>query len=138
MLASRKPYLLRAIYEWIADNDLTPYLLVDASLDGVAVPRGSVQNDRIVLNMSVHSVDQLQLGNEAITFDARFGGRVENIYVPLRAVLAIYARENGEGMSFNPEDEVADQQTTNDSHGARAKGSAESMKAKSPGLRIVK
>ena len=108
MLTSKRPYLVRALYEWIADNDLTPYLLVDAAIDGVSVPAHAVQNDRVVLNVGVQAVDKLQLGNQMISFDARFNGRVENIAVPLSAVLAIYARENGVGMAFDAEEGEAD------------------------------
>lgn len=113
MLTSRRPYLVRAIYEWIADNDLTPYLLVDAAADGVAVPQHAVQNNRIVLNISVQAVDKLQLANSEISFDARFAGRVEQIHVPIQAVLAIYARENGVGLAFSPDSDEIPAKTEN-------------------------
>jgi stringent starvation protein B len=89
-LKSSQPYLLRAIYEWIIDNDLTPYLLVDASNDDVFVPHKYVDNGKIVLNIAPRAVDNLELSNEHVLFDARF-----------TAVLAIYAKENGQGMVFN-------------------------------------
>lgn len=148
MLTSKRPYLVRAIYEWIADNDLTPYLLVDASLDGVAVPDHAVQNDRVVLNMGVQAVDMLQLGNQHITFDARFNGRVENIAVPLEAVLAIYARENGVGMAFSEDNDGLDASAESvepilAASSESSPGDSESVKPSKPasgkpGLRLVK
>lgn len=98
---SRTPYLLRALYEWIADNNCTPHIVVDAYIDYVSVPLQHVQDGRIVLNVGMSAVQNLELGNEAITFSARFSGRVEHIYIPINAVLAIYARENGEGLVFD-------------------------------------
>lgn len=152
MLTSKRPYLVRAIYEWIADNDLTPYLLVDASMDGVCVPSHAVQNDRVVLNVSVKAVDALQLGNQMVSFDARFNGRVENIAVPLNAVLAVYARENGVGMAFDTEEDdglsadseqpvlsPSDEPKMNEksADASKKKASAKASAAKS-GLRLVK
>ncbi len=139
MLTSRRPYLLRAIYEWIADNDLTPYLLVDASVDGVSVPAHAVQNDRIVLNVSVQAVDKLQLGNQDVSFDARFAGRVENILVPISAILAIYARENGVGLAFSPDSD--DEMPANaESSGPVVAPDADATTSEpgKPGLRLVK
>ncbi|MBI3562697.1 MAG: ClpXP protease specificity-enhancing factor [Gammaproteobacteria bacterium] len=98
---SSQPYLIRAIYQWIIDNDLTPYLLVDASNDDVVVPRKFVENDKIILNVAPRAVSNLELGNEQVWFDARFGGNPMHIQFPIHAVLAIYARENGQGMVFN-------------------------------------
>lgn len=154
MLTSKRPYLVRGIYEWIADNDLTPYLLVDASFDGVCVPDHAVQNDRVVLNMGVQAVDMLQLGNQLITFDARFNGRVENIAVPLEAVLAIYARENGVGMAFSEDNEgsgasaesvepilsASDEPSASETADAKSASKSPLGKpaAKKPGLRLVK
>lgn len=154
MLTSKRPYMVRALYEWIADNDLTPYLLVDAAVDGVMVPAHAVQNDRVVLNVGVQAVDKLQLGNQLISFDARFNGRVENISVPLSAVLAIYARENGVGMAFDADEgeaaEMAEEvdapllapaaEWDDSKSGSKPLASSSSKKAKSEkiGLRLVK
>lgn len=101
MLTSRTPYLLRAIYEWIADNDLTPYVLVDAGAEGVDVPPHVVQDGKVVLNISMNAVRHLELGNQYISFDARFAGKAEQIFVPIGAVEVIYAKENGVGMALN-------------------------------------
>jgi len=105
-MTSNRPYLLRAFYEWIVDNNCTPYLVVDATYPHVKVPTQHVQNGQIVLNISPGAVGNLQLGNDAVTFNARFGGQPFALYIPLRAALAIYARENGAGTMFTPEDEV--------------------------------
>ncbi|MEC4748207.1 ClpXP protease specificity-enhancing factor [Methylomicrobium sp. Wu6] len=108
-MTSLKPYLIRSVYEWVTDNSLTPYLLVDAEHPGAIVPREFVEDGRIVLNARPEAVQGLSLGNEAIEFNARFGGVGKHIFVPIRAVLAIYAKENGKGMIFDPEEEITDE-----------------------------
>ena len=104
-LTSSQPYLLRAIYEWIVDNSLTPYILVDASHDAVQVPRQFVENGKIVLNIAPRAVNNLQLSNEQVLFDARFSGQPMQVALPITAVLAIYAKENGRGMMFGEEED---------------------------------
>lgn len=104
-MTPNRPYLLRAFYEWIVDNNLTPYLVVDATLPGVKVPLQHVQNGQIVLNINPSAVGNLLLGNDAVTFNARFGGSPFALYIPQRAVLAIYARENGAGTMFTAEED---------------------------------
>lgn len=99
-MTPRLPYLIRALYEWIQDNSLTPHLLVNTGVEGVEVPHQYIEDNRIVLNISPDAVSGLELGNDYISFSARFGGKAESIMVPVAAVLAIYARENGEGMAF--------------------------------------
>lgn len=96
---STKPYLIRAIHEWCSDNGLTPYLAVSVT-DQVQVPKEHVRNGEIVLNVSMLATDKLQMTNEAITFQARFSGRVHQIMVPIDSVVAIYAKETGNGMAF--------------------------------------
>ena len=103
-MRSRRPYLLRAMYEWMADTRQTPHILVDARQDGVVVPQASVHEGRIVLNIGASAAHALSLGNEQVEFDARFGGVSHHVVVPLAAVLAIYARETGQGMMFGLED----------------------------------
>ena len=100
-LTPSQPYLLRAIYEWIVDNELTPYLLVDASNDEVRVPRQFVENGKIVLNIAPRAVDNLELSNQQVNFNARFSGKPMQVIFPVDSVLAIYAKENGQGMVFN-------------------------------------
>lgn len=107
-LTSSQPYLLRAIYEWIVDNSLTPYILVNASHDNVQVPRQFVENDKIVLNIAPRAVNNLQLNNEQVLFDARFSGQPMQVMLPISAVLAIYAKENGQGMVFNENEQPTD------------------------------
>lgn len=107
-MTPRRPYLLRAFYEWLVDNDLTPHLVVDATLNGVRVPLEFVQDGQIILNVAPRAVGNLEMGNESITFNARFGGRPHSVMVPLYAVQAIYARENGAGTMFEPEDAYLD------------------------------
>jgi stringent starvation protein B len=102
-MTSTRPYLIRALYEWIEDNSLTPHILVNAESPGVEVPKQHVQDGRIVLNVTAAAVRNLQLGNEWIEFSARFGGIARTVRIPVSAVLAIYARENGQGMAFGEE-----------------------------------
>ncbi len=103
-MTPRRPYLVRAFYEWLVDNELTPHLVVDANLPGVRVPLEFVQDGQIVLNVAPRAVGNLEMGNEAIMFNARFGGRPHSVIVPMYAVQAIYARENGAGTMFEPEE----------------------------------
>lgn len=102
-MTSHRPYLLRALYEWIADNGMTPHLLVDATRSGVQVPLHAVKDGRIVLNVAERAVARLEMTNELIRFSARFGGVSHAVSVPVGAVLAIYARETGQGMAL-PDD----------------------------------
>ncbi len=110
-MTSNKPYLIRALYDWIVDNHQTPHLLVDTSGDDLSVPIDFVEDDRIVLNISPSAVHDLDLSNDYINFKARFSGQSMNVYFPCAAVLAIYARENGRGMIF-PEEEFDESNTT--------------------------
>ncbi len=107
-MTPRRPYLLRAFYEWLVDNDLTPHLVVAATLPGVRVPQEFVQDGQIILNVAPRAVGNLQLGDDEITFNARFSGRPHIVVVPLYAVQAIYARENGAGTMFDPEEAYMD------------------------------
>ncbi|WP_341659186.1 ClpXP protease specificity-enhancing factor [Vibrio sp.] len=108
-MTPRRPYMLRAFYDWLVDNDLTPHLVVAATLPGVRVPTEFIQDGQIILNIAPRAVGDLELGNEAITFNARFSGRPHSVIVPLYAVQAIYARENGAGTMFEPEDAYDDE-----------------------------
>jgi len=102
-MTSHRPYLLRALAEWIAENDMTPHLLVDASLPGVQVPPSAVKDGKVVLNIAERAVVRLQIDNHSVSFSARFGGVSYPVMVPISAVLAIYARETGQGMTL-PDD----------------------------------
>ena len=101
---SRRPYLLRAMHEWISDCDQTPHIVVDASMEGVEVPRQYVQGGKIILNVSSNATSMLSLGNEIVRFRARFGAATYDVSVPIGAVLGIYARETGQGMIFSEAD----------------------------------
>lgn len=134
-----RPYLARAIYEWICDNNLTPYLLVDATKPYTDVPQQFVQEGQIVLNIVPHAVHMLNISNESVTFSARFGGVSKDIYVPMNAVLGLYARENGQGLFFDP-DEYANVQIDEDALKSNSSESSESTidtPKKKPSLRIL-
>ncbi len=103
-MTSTRPYLLRALYEWIVDNDMTPYLLIDAEHADVHVPSQYIENGRIVLNVSPSAVRELDLGIDGVLFSARFSGKPFEVSVPIAAVKAIYAQENGRGMVFSEEE----------------------------------
>ena len=100
MTLPRKPYLIRAMHEWICDNDFTPHIVVDTTVEDVIVPAEHATDGKIILNVSLRATEGLDLGNEMISFSARFGGQPTSIAVPCSAVLGIYARETGEGMIF--------------------------------------
>ena len=144
-MTSNRPYLLRAIYDWISDNNLTPYVLVDAGFEGVRVPPQVIKNGQVVLNLAMRAVGNLDLGNEWITFQARFSGVSQAIHIPVQAVLALYAQENGQGMMF-PADEGGDTPPAapapNDappaSENAADNGSKPKPKRGAPHLRVVK
>jgi len=103
-MSPSRPYVMRALYEWILDNDCTPYILVDAEQGGVDVPRQYVKDGQIVLNISPAAVIELEIENDAVHFNGRFGGVPVDVYVPMHAVMGIYARENGQGMVFDSDD----------------------------------
>ena len=106
-MTSNKPYLVRALNEWILDNQLTPFLLVDASVKGVEVPEQHIKDGKIILNILPSAVQEIAFENEWIYFSARFGGQPFMINIPISAVLAIYAKENGRGMMFAEEEALA-------------------------------
>ena len=144
-LTSNKPYLLRAIYEWIVDNDATPHVVLFADNPQVLVPQQFVENGKIVLNVSPTAAQSLVIDEDGISFSARFGGKPFNIYSPMNALMAMYASENGEGMSFDIEAEndtpppapKGPEAIENDT----PKGSAPSKskkKSKRPSLKVVK
>ncbi|MGE0809302.1 MAG: ClpXP protease specificity-enhancing factor [Immundisolibacter sp.] len=103
-MPSAKPYLLRGMVQWMEDNGLTPQMLVDATLDGVSVPPEHVKAGKIVLNIAERATVKRELDNDYVSFGARFGGVAREVWVPMLAVLAVYARENGQGMTFPVED----------------------------------
>jgi stringent starvation protein B len=108
-MTSLKPYLIRSIYQWIIDNNLTPYLLVDAENSQAILPKQLIEDGKILLNIRPEAIQGLSLENNAIEFNARFSGKPMHIFVPIVAVMAIYAKENGKGMVFDQEDEGSDE-----------------------------
>jgi stringent starvation protein B len=126
VMSSNRPYLLRAMYEWIADNGMTPYILVHAAAPDVNVPRSAIKDGRIVLNIAARAVAQLELGKDRVSFMARFSGVSQVVEVPMGAVLAIYAQENGQGMMFPAEGQTPPTSTP------------DAAPKKTPHLRVVK
>lgn len=133
---SSRPYLVRALYEWIVDNDCTPHLLVNAEYPGVQVPPGFASDGQIVLNVSPSAVRHLHMDNEAVSFEGRFGGAPHSLYIPAPAVLAIYARENGQGMVFDLEPPVPDDEEGPDGDGPG--GEPPRPSGRRPSLKVVK
>jgi len=124
-MSSSRPYLIRGIHEWILENACTPYVLVSTGVYDVTVPSQHVENDKIILNISPRAVNSLQLGNDSIQFDARFSGVSMTVQFPPSAVMAIYARENGQGMIFDQDDSGGEPSPSPD-------------KPSKPNLRVVK
>ena len=131
-MTSSRPYLVRAIYQWIADNGMTPHLLVDVAVDGVQVPAEHIQNGKIILNIAPMAISGLVLGDTEITFSARFSGKSLAIYIPIEAVLAVYAKENGQGMMFSEDDGAISSPDDGDDP------EPDPDKPKRPSLRVVK
>lgn len=125
-MTSNRPYLIRAVNEWLLDNRCTPHLLVNAEAPGVEVPRQYIQDGKIVLNIGPNAVEGLRVTNEAVTFLARFSGVSQLVSLPVNAVLAIYAKENGRGMMFGDDD-----------GGPEPKGPDDDKPAR-PALKVVK
>jgi stringent starvation protein B len=130
-MTSSKPYLVRALYEWILDNDNTPYILVDTSSDQVSIPNGIASDGKVVLNLAPAAIQNLEMSNDFISFSARFNGVGEQIFVPVTSLLAIYARENGEGMMFPNEEDNA-------STAADGEAVKPSPKSAGPTLKVIK
>ncbi len=154
-MTPKRPYLVRAFYEWLLDNELTPHLVVDATLNGVRVPVEYIQDGQIVLNVAPRAVGNIEITNETIMFQARFGGRPHSVIIPIYAVQAIYARENGEGTMFEPEQAYQEMELSGfetnveptskpalasvDSRNvASAKEATKPVKDKQPSLRVIK
>lgn len=134
-MTSSRPYMIRALYEWIVDNGCTPYILVDAQGPGVEVPQQHVNKEgQIVLNINPTAVKDLFIGLEQINFNARFGGIPTDLVIPCGSVLGIYARENGQGMVFEPEPNPEPPKPDPDS----GKKAPQKEGAKRPNLKVVK
>lgn len=132
-MTSNRPYLVRALYEWILDNDCTPYVLANTEYPGVQIPEGYANDGQIVLNVSPNAVRQLEIANDAIRFEGRFGGVSHQLCIPSAAVMAIYARENGKGMVFELEPPPAFDELE-----AESEPAAPVKPAGRPSLKVVK
>jgi stringent starvation protein B len=141
-MSSNRPYLLRAIYDWISDNNLTPYVLVDAGFEGVRVPPQVIKNGQVVLNLAMRAVANLDLGNEWISFQARFSGASQAIHIPVQAILALYAQENGQGMMFPADEEGGETPppapAPDDASPKQGADDGDKPKRSAPHLRVVK
>lgn len=137
-MSSSRPYLVRALNEWVLDNDCTPYIVVDAGIQGVQVPNEHVANGQIVLNISPGAVKSLVIGNSALEFNARFGGVPMQVFVPLQAVIAIYAKENGEGMVFGSEPGMPDPNGAGEASNSGDSKPKEDRPSGRPTLKVVK
>lgn len=143
-MTSSRPYLLRAFYEWIVDNNATPYVVVNADFPGAHVPLQYVENGRIVLNISPGAVRSLLIANDHVEFNARFSGAPFEVYAPIKAITAIYAKENGRGMVFKEEDDEEDDTPPPEDAGSKGPGAGSGKEGKGkgkggrPNLTIVK
>lgn len=133
-LTPTRPYLVRAIYQWLEDNLLTPYLMVDTSQPNVGVPTEYIQDNRIVLNIASRATGNLQINNDYIHFNARFGGVSRELWIPMPAVMGIYAKENSQGMFFDP-NEYADYQPEDNNNQPKEK--TRPKRQNTAGLRIL-
>lgn len=133
---SSKPYILRALHEWISENNCTPLVLVSSKHEDVQIPSGIDEDGKVVLNVSYGATQNLEIANEGILFDARFSGKSQNLYIPVESILAIYARENGQGMMFGDQDKIPEPPDNKDQKPKAQKGkNAESSKSF---LKVVK
>lgn len=137
-MISSRPYLIRAIHDWIVDSGLTPYMLVNAQAASVTVPTQYVQDGKIILNISPQAVRDLQLSNEWVMFSARFSGVSMEVSLPPQAVLAIYAKENGRGMVFSDEDEVEEHEGPDEEPPSGGDDEPPHPPKGRPSLRVVK
>lgn len=139
-MTPKRPYLLRALYDWIVDNQLTPHLVVDATIVGTKVPQQFVNDGQITLNISPSAVVGLQLLDDEIRFNARFGGQPMEVIVPMTAALALFARENGAGAMFEAEPQLDKMPSTDDDAGDTPEASPEksSTTRKRPNLKVIK
>jgi len=139
-----RPYIVKALYDWLLDNDLTPHLLVDAAQEDVIVPLQFVEDGQIVMNINPSAVRNFYMDDQAISFNARFSGQPMDVYIPMKAMLAIYARENGQGMGFGGEPgveayletELTEVESSDEIKASEDK--ADKPKAKRPALKVVK
>ena len=136
-MTKKRPYLLRAMHEWILDNDMTPHIVVDATHAGLIAPSGHAVDGKLVLNISPSATRGLTLGNDLVAFEARFSGMSQRLEVPVDAVIGIYARENGHGMIFSDE-EAPPPSGPDGPSGSDKPGGPPAGEPKRPALKVVK
>ena len=134
MMTPSRPYFVRAVYEWILDNNLTPYMLVNAGYPNAQVPVEYIRDGRIILNLTPSAIRNLHMGNDQVEFSARFGGQARNLSVPIGAILGVYAKENGKGMFFD-EHEIPPPDSTG---GGSSEESTRPKPAGKPSLKVIK
>ncbi|MAX07334.1 ClpXP protease specificity-enhancing factor [Gammaproteobacteria bacterium] len=139
-MTSSRPYIIRALYEWIIENECTPYILVNAFEGGVEVPQEHVKDGQIILNVSPSAVKSLSIHNHAVDFEGRFAGIPKQVFVPINAILGIYAKENGQGMIFDADNDGSEPPEPEGSgaSGGSAASDNQGIGVKKPSLRIVK
>ncbi|WP_434353748.1 ClpXP protease specificity-enhancing factor [Psychrobacter sp. HD31] len=137
-LSPTRPYMVRAIYQWIEDNHLTPYLMVDATHDHAKVPTEYIQDGRIVLNIASAAVGAMAMENDFVTFKARFGGVSQEIWVPMQAVMGIYAKENSQGMFFDPNEYDNYQPIDSNETSSHTKTKQKPKRENKAGLKVLK
>ena len=137
-MTSNKPYLIRALYEWLVDNNATPYIMVNSRHPDVVIPAGIAKDGQVVLNIAMPAVHGLQILNTHIEFSARFNGVAHDIYVPIQAVMAIYSQEDGEGMMFAEDSSSSGDEQDNPPQRGSAEQREKTGKKSKPGLKIVK
>ena len=145
-MSSSRPYIVRALYDWILENDCTPYIVVNAFEADVEVPQEHVKDGQIILNISPTAVQNLSILDQAVDFDGRFGGIPKHVFVPISAVMGIYAKENGQGMIFDTDGVLPKPPNPNRPGGEGSpkgkqnskRGSALAQLKKKPTLRVVK
>ena len=135
---SSRPYIIRALYDWILENECTPYILVDAFGEGVEVPQDHVKDGQIILNISPKAVQSASISNDAVEFNGRFGGIPKRVLVPIKYILGIYAKENGQGMIFDPESAPPEPPEPTTPEETGTVGPSEKKGSPKPALRIVK
>lgn len=137
-MTPNRPYLIRALHEWILDNGMTPHLLVDATMEGVSVPEQYIDDGKIILNTSLSAIQDLEMANDWILFNARFSGALFNIQLPIRSVLAIYAKENGRGMVFPEELDDSESQSQEQGESQLSQPATEKENKGKPHLTVIK
>lgn len=137
-LSPTRPYMVRAIYQWIEDNHLTPYLMVDATHDHAKVPTEYIQDGRIVLNIASAAVGAMAMENDFVAFKARFGGVSQEIWVPMQAVMGIYAKENSQGMFFDPNEYDNYQPIDSNETSSHTKTKQKPKRENTAGLKVLK